>query len=82
MKNKPAKSQFPCPCYLCEVEDKNCIKRGAWQKCEDYRKWVNWSWARFRGWPRRMELKEEEERAKAKKVWRYVEPYLMKDGEI
>lgn len=83
MDNKPVKIAYPCPCLRCGLGDEECARRGTWRICPSYRKWINWSWARFRGWPRRMEAEREKKEKERKKrdVWRYVEPYLLEENE-
>lgn len=46
------------PCEGCnrQKDPDNCQN---YRKCNDYRFWINWNWAMFRGYPKRMALKKE-----------------------
>lgn len=45
------------PCEGCkrQKDPDNCQN---YRKCNDYRFWINWNWAMFRGYPKRMALKK------------------------
>ena len=68
------------PCSRCPMGEKFCINHSRWQRCEDYRKWLNWSWARYRGKFRRYDEAQARRAAVAKDVWRYQAPYE-REGE-
>jgi hypothetical protein len=48
------------PCEGCKrVSDTDHCT--GYKKCAKYRFWLNWNWAMFRGYPKRMALKKEEQ---------------------
>ena len=46
------------PCEGCK-RVKNTATCTGYKGCSDYRFWINWNWAMFRGYPKRMALKKE-----------------------